>query len=470
MLLAVLFLRLLLAAVFLVAGVAKLVDVPGTRASLRDFAAPGALVPVLAWLLPIAELACALTLLTPAWAWWGAAGAAALLVVFTVGIGVTLLKGRRPACHCFGQFSSEAVGAATLGRNAFFLGAALFILSQRTLVPLSGSGALGSNPAVTVLALALVAQTVVGVTVLLHVLRQNGRLLLRVDALEAKLGLTAAEPINTGLPLGAAAPAFTATDLDGQLVTGASLERPGKRLLLIFSEADCPSCEALLPDVSTWQKTHAANVTVALVSAGAAAEVRTKIGTLPVAPVLLQRNRAVADAFGVIGTPSAVLIERGRIASPLAAGGEAIRQLVSEAARPVALAVGDGLPPLELRRLDAGVTGLRDLAARDTMLLFWNPGCGYCQGMLDDVKAWERARGDGRALIVIAAGSPAANREQGFASPVLLDPKSAAAEAFGVAGTPALVMLDAARRIAAPPFVGAPRVLEALNAAVLAVR
>src|ERR687884_2264682 len=93
--------RVLLALVFGVAGLAKLADRAGSRRALRDFGLPGWLASPLGVLLPLVELGIAVALLPAVSAWWGAVGAAALLVLFLVGMSVTLLRGRRPACHCF---------------------------------------------------------------------------------------------------------------------------------------------------------------------------------------------------------------------------------------------------------------------------------------------------------------------------------------------------------------------------------
>src|SRR5205807_6073500 len=93
--------RLLLAAVFLVSGQAKLADLAGSRQALRDFGVPAALADPFGLLLPLAELAVAVALLLPAMAWWGALGALALLLLFVVGIGSNLARGRHPDCHCF---------------------------------------------------------------------------------------------------------------------------------------------------------------------------------------------------------------------------------------------------------------------------------------------------------------------------------------------------------------------------------
>jgi uncharacterized membrane protein YphA (DoxX/SURF4 family) len=92
--------RVLLALVFVVAGLAKLADRAGSRQALRDFGVPAALAPPLGSLLPLAELAVAL--LPTRSAWWGALGALVLLLLFIAGIGANLARGRTPDCHCFG--------------------------------------------------------------------------------------------------------------------------------------------------------------------------------------------------------------------------------------------------------------------------------------------------------------------------------------------------------------------------------
>ena len=57
--LALLVIRLLLAAVFVVAGVAKLADPKGSRQAIIDFGVPAGLASPLGILLPLAELVCA---------------------------------------------------------------------------------------------------------------------------------------------------------------------------------------------------------------------------------------------------------------------------------------------------------------------------------------------------------------------------------------------------------------------------
>jgi uncharacterized membrane protein YphA (DoxX/SURF4 family) len=95
--------RVVLAGVFVVAGIAKLADRAGARKSMRDFGVPGPLAGAFAILLPAAELLAAVALVPASTAWYGAAGALALLLLFVAGIAFNLALGRKPDCHCFGQ-------------------------------------------------------------------------------------------------------------------------------------------------------------------------------------------------------------------------------------------------------------------------------------------------------------------------------------------------------------------------------
>jgi peroxiredoxin len=187
---------------------------------------------------------------------------------------------------------------------------------------------------------------------------------------------------------------------------------------------------------------------------------RAKSVTHKVANVLLQRDGEVAALYRAESTPSAVLVTDGRIASPLAVGTDAIRALVRGATMPPPLKKGDRVPSLELRDLSGGTADLAALGSRRTLLLFWNPSCGFCATMLNDVKAWEGSRSKNAPhLIVISAGSPKANREQGFRSRVLLDATFAAGARFGAGGTPSAVIVDADGRVASDVGVGADAVM-----------
>src|SRR5919199_1137875 len=336
---ALLIARLLLAAVFAVAALAKLADRRGARRALIDFGVPAALAPALAALLPLGELAIALALVSVPWAWYGAVGALALLALFTAAIAVSLARGRRPDCHCFGQVASGPISWATLVRNVVLVSIAAFVVwaGRRSAGP-SAVGwlySLGGGERVIALAgIALLALAIVEGWVLLKLFTQHGRLLLRMDALEAKLagsGGAAAAPPAAGLPVGTPAPGFTLSGVYGETLTLDALRAAGRPVMLLFSDPGCGPCLALMPDVGRWQKEHARRLALAVISRGAPEQSRAKFGEHGVTQVLLQKDREVAEAYRVNGTPSAVLVRPdGTVGSAAAPGADAIRQLVAQ--------------------------------------------------------------------------------------------------------------------------------------------
>jgi methylamine dehydrogenase accessory protein MauD len=496
--------RLILAVVFGVAGVAKLLDPGGSREALRGFGLPERLAAPLAALLPLAELAAALALIPVASAWWGAVAALALLLIFLAGIGSSLARGKKPDCHCFGQLYSRPVGAETLVRNAVIAIVAGGIVLAGPSNP--GASAFGWLVDLTAFERVLTVLGLLGVALLggltwlmAEMLRQQGRVLLRLDTVEARLegrfvGNGPLMQIETnghaghnhhagqdhqaampapGLPIGAPAPDVSLPDLDGEPWTLERLTEAGQPVLLVFVDPACTNCNALLPDIGRWQREHADALTVALVSRGTAADNRRKVAEHDVGPVLLQQDFEVATAFEVTGTPSAVLVAPdGAIRSPLAAGADPIRMLAERtiASRPAAPSpgpldaesaygteIGALARPFELPDLDGIKVSSAELRGQRTMLLFWNPGCGFCQGMVSDLKSWE-ASPPPRAprLVLVSAGDAEGNRALGLRAPILMDPTGATAQAYGAGGTPMAVLLDAEGRIASRMAGGAP--------------
>lgn len=119
--------RILLAVVFAVAGVAKLLDLDGSRQAIAGFGVRGRLARPLGLALPAAELSIAAGLLFTASARYAAAAAAALLTAFCLAIGLARARGRTPDCHCFGRLHSAPAGWGTLARNAALLVVAIGI-------------------------------------------------------------------------------------------------------------------------------------------------------------------------------------------------------------------------------------------------------------------------------------------------------------------------------------------------------
>jgi thiol-disulfide isomerase/thioredoxin len=281
-------------------------------------------------------------------------------------------------------------------------------------------------------------------------------------------------------------------------VTSEELTLEGKPVMLLFTDPGCGPCNAMLPEVSRWQEEHADKLTLALISRGEVEENKTRAQEHGLRNVLLQKDWEVSGSYEVRGTPSAVLISPdGKVATPVAGGAEGVRGLLSYAVGertqlpmqphqpqgqgqpcpncgkvhaaaptvPAAQEVGEEAPEVKLPDLEGNTVELANFRGEETLVLFWNPGCGFCQQMLPDLKEWEAEAPKGAPrLVVVSAGSEEANREMGLVSPVLLDQQFATGRAFGASGTPSAVLVDSEGKVASEVAVGAPAVLELAGA------
>ena len=447
-------LGVLLAVVFAAAALGKLTDLAGTRDALAGFGVPRVLVSPAAVALPVIELTVAALLLLGGTRAAGAAGALGLLALFSVAIVANLFRGRTPECHCFGRLHSAPAGWSTVGRNAVLAAAATAVLAAGTTAPSPDAftwvGKLGLAELLALAAvLGAVALAALGCVAFLSLMRSQGRLLVQVETLRRSLqdaGIDVEQEqtlVELGRDPGTPAPDFIAETATGEQTSLTDLLKPGLPLLLTFTSPGCAPCEALLPVLSGWQREHAGSLSFATVGADSAAY----------------------EDYQVTGTPSAVLISAdGQIASYLAAGAEAIEQLLDGALRGEGQTdgprIGAPAPSLDLHDLDGRAVALADPAGGDTLVLFWNPGCGYCDAMRGELLDWERNAGsDGPRLLVVSSGDPAQSAADGFRSIVALDTDYAAGEAFGAAGTPMAVLIDGDGRIASGLVTGGPAVL-----------
>jgi thiol-disulfide isomerase/thioredoxin len=446
--------RIVLASVFVVAAVAKLADLAGARRAAADFGAPQRLAGVLAPALALAEVAVAALLIPGSTAVVGAAAALTLLLVFSGAIGVNLARGRAPDCHCFGRLHSAPAGRGTLARNAALASLAGFALAGSAADPPDGAfGWVGRLSETEALALATGVALAVVIVAFLALLRSYGKVLLRVERLESALsdaGYELDDEPPPGLEPGTAAPEFAA--LRGLLA---------RRLpvLLVFTSPGCGPCEALMPDLASWQSAHAERLTVAVLANGEVAEIGAEAERHGLVDVLGDTEGQVYAAYEVSGTPSAVLIASdGTVASFIAAGPTAIAELVASVLDAPGLPLGAPAPALDsLIALDAAAP---PFAERESLVLFWNPDCGFCRSMHEELIAWEaESNGSSPQLVVISSGEEGRTRAEGFRSPVLLDPEHKASEAFLAGGTPSAVLVDADGRVASELLMGAKAIL-----------
>jgi thiol-disulfide isomerase/thioredoxin len=331
-----------------------------------------------------------------------------------------------------------------------------------------------------------------------HMAKAQGRLLIRIGQLESALSggrVSATHSVPkvpaAGLPVGTQAPKFGLRDLQGEYVTLDSLRLSGRPTILLFTNPHCGPCQTLMADVGRWQAGGIRAMNVVLISEGKEEENRDKSAQHGVTMVLLQEHREVAEGYLAWGTPAAVLIGiDGTIRSPLAQGADAIRTLVAESqfparesirpsatpppdlqnggkphptSRRTAIGVGDPVPLVKLYDLGGKSVDFASLG-RNTLVLFWNPKCGFCAQMLPDVKAWEANPPPGApSLVMVSTGTIEETRAMDVRSQVLLDPDYLASSAFGANGTPMGIRIDGAGKIASELAAGAVAVLALAN-------
>jgi peroxiredoxin len=127
--------------------------------------------------------------------------------------------------------------------------------------------------------------------------------------------------------------------------------------------------------------------------------------------------------------------------------------------------IGSPAPVFSLPDLTGQEVTLEAFRGQPVLVLFWNPGCGFCARMLPDLKRWE-ATAPERApkLLLVSGGTVEANRAMGLQAPVVLDQGFTVGQAFGAGGTPSAVLVDAEGRIASAVAVGAAQVFRLLEA------
>ena len=331
--------QLVLALVFAVAAVAKLASPSSTRGAIEAFgvsprpAAAGAL------LLPIAELAVAVTLIPAATARWGALAAVALLAIFSFAIARTLRAGSAPDCNCFGGITQTEVGRGTLVRNLLLGAVAAFVFLGGE--PVSALGWIAVPATQDRLGIVLLIAALAALACFCwQLLRQNGRLLLRLDDEAAPTG-----PLPP-LELGGAAPAFSGRDLSGEAVSLDSLLTPGLPVALFFTDPGCGACEAALEDVARAQRERSDKLTLAVISSGSIDRIEQKAAEFGLNRVVPQDDDALVDAYRVYGVPGVVEIDRrGMVSRSAALGIDAVREVVlgiptAPGGGPVELATG----------------------------------------------------------------------------------------------------------------------------------
>lgn len=329
-----------------------------------------------------------------------------------------------------------------------------------------------------------------------QLLRQNGRMLLRFEALEkqlAQLGAAAGQtPPNApsqppSLPVGSAAPEFELPDLSG--VRRKLTEWRGQRVLLTFFNPKCGYCVKMAPDLAALPLDGAGGRPIPLVvSSGDAEALRQLVGEHRIRCTVLQQQQSeISAAYKAGGTPMGYLIdEEGNIASEMAIGADALLALSKQPANKSAaagnghrvykgnrsledshinrsgLAAGSTAPGFRLPRLDGGELSLEDYRGRPVLLVFSAPDCGPCNSMAPQLERVHRLRPDVEVLMV-SRGDAEANRqkitEHGLTIPVVLQKKWEISRLYENFGTPIGYLINEKGIIAGNVAVGTEPIL-----------
>jgi peroxiredoxin len=305
--------------------------------------------------------------------------------------------------------------------------------------------------------------TVSALAVLLYqVIRQQGRLLLRLDALEGPDAGTPAAPTAPprGLPVGAVVEPFELPAVSGERVSLSDYR--GRRVVLVHWSPGCGFCVQIAPELAALEpKLRARDTALVLVSYGdnepneALAE-EHGLGC----PILLQTPGQQLPAFQGLGTPVAYLLdEEARVAAPVAIGAIQVPELVRAAAegrRRLAterslsesrleregVKPGTRAPTFELEDVRGGNVSLHDYRGRRILLVFSDPDCGPCNALLPDLARLQHEA----TVVVVSRGdrdlSRAKAEEHGLEFPVLVQAGWTLSKQYGIFATPVAFLID----------------------------
>ena len=330
--------------------------------------------------------------------------------------------------------------------------------------------------------------------VVFELMSRYGRVLLRLDALEARLDEAgiATEALPESLPVGSTVDDFVLPDASGSFVSLSDFR--GRRVLLVNWNPDCGFCDLIAPELSDAHPAlRQAGTELLLVSYGDAEQNRRFSQEHGLdCPLLLQDEQREAPFFRGLGTPVAYLLdEQGRVAEPLAGGADQVAALARRVAdgrklstqRPLSesrlerngLAPGVPAPDFSLPALDGSTVSLSDFRGRRVLLIFSDPQCGPCNALLPDlVRLHGQAEAAGLSLLLVGRGSPEENRskaeEHSAAFPIVLQHRWRLSREYGIFATPVAFLINEQGLIDCDVASGADEVLALARAAVEAGR
>ncbi len=470
--------------IFTVAGLSKLVDPTGSRKAVTDFGVPASLASVAAVILPVVEIVIAAFLLFPSVSWFGAIGSAALLTLFLAGMVYQMVQGNAPDCHCFGQLHSEPIGKSSLIRNLIFLIPAVVLIYKGRVD--QGLSLTNIDRDSLQLILVLIAVLLLGfaIDLLRRISAKQDNFARRIEVMEliskdgAEVERQEAGNPRDGLPMGAPLPDFVLADARGGTFSTGMFAKRGRPALFFFVSPTCNPCQALVPELDSWQAELDGKVDIILVSSGKPKENLQKFEGERPKHILLDEKREFAESVKAKWTPGALFVgASGKVASDIATGDVEIRKLVERIksedlsslftyfanGKPNDLGVtldakiGEIVPEFSIKDLRGKEVDAGFFRGKPTLVAFWSPTCPHCRGMIGDLKEWESSKGEDEPnLLVFSDGDPQENLDLGLDAPVILEAEYVTASKFGMFGTPSAVLVNEDGRFASELAIGAP--------------
>jgi peroxiredoxin len=139
-----------------------------------------------------------------------------------------------------------------------------------------------------------------------------------------------------------------------------------------------------------------------------------------------------------------------------------------------ALALGSAAPDFQLTDLMGDRRALADALAAGlpTLLVFVDPACIACMGLLPEIADWQASLSSSLTLLVVTRGSARANKEKVAdlaVQSVLLQRTDEVARAYGVDATPAGVLISGDGHLAETVVVGAAEIRRLVESAAMLV-
>jgi peroxiredoxin len=325
---------------------------------------------------------------------------------------------------------------------------------------------------------------------LYQIVKQQGRIILRLDALEQ--GTAPAQ--DQGLKVGTTFPSFSFEDFAGR---GSSLEDfHRKRVLLVHWNPECGFCDLIASDLA---RIHAEleerNCQLLLLAYGNRDANRKLAEEHSLrCPILLYGDRKPPAPFQNLGTPSACLLDSdGHVLKPVAIGSEEVPALAEQALRlsftdeevapesgakrlpgekPLSasrivrngLKAGTPAPRFSLPEVSGGTVSLDDFRGRRMLLVFSDPHCGPCDELAPTLARFDQEHGKDLALVMVGRGNAEENRgkaeQYGIQFPVVIQDKWRLSKEYGIFSTPVAFLIDEQGVIAKDVAIGPNAILD----------